>query len=69
VLLKSLKTKKYRGEPKTFSKRKVKVRKTNTVEVGEILELCSCPWKLCESWITEKNSTKIITPLYKSIVS
>jgi hypothetical protein len=49
VLLKSLKINKYRGEPKTFSKRKVKVRKTSIVEVGDILELCSCPWKLCDS--------------------
>ena len=37
------------GEPKTFSKRKVKVRKTSTVEMGELLELCSCSRKLCES--------------------
>jgi hypothetical protein len=43
VLLKYLKTKKYRGEPKTFSKIKVKVRKTSIVEVGASLELCSCP--------------------------
>ena len=48
VLLKSLKTKNYRGEPKTFSKRKVKVRKTSIIEVGAYFELSSCPWKLCE---------------------
>jgi hypothetical protein len=53
VLLKYLKTKKYRGEPKTFTKRKVKVRQMSNVEVRDSLELCSCPWKLCESWITE----------------
>ena len=27
------------------------MRKTNTVEVGDVLELCSCPWKICESWL------------------
>ena len=43
------KQKKNRGEPKTFSKRKVKVRWTSIVEMGELLELCSCPWKLCKS--------------------
>ena len=32
-----------------FSKRKVKVRETSIVEVGELLELCSCSRKLCES--------------------
>ena len=32
-----------------FSKRKVKVRETSIVEVGELLELCSCSQKLCES--------------------
>jgi len=45
-----LKSKK-RGEPKTFSKRKVKVRGTSIVEVGELLELCSCSRKLYESWL------------------
>jgi hypothetical protein len=49
VLLKSLKTKNIEGDLKTFSKRKVKVRKPSTVKVGDILELCSCSWKLCES--------------------
>ena len=32
-----------------FSKRKVKVRKTSIVEVGELLEVCSCSRQLCES--------------------
>ena len=32
-----------------FSKRKVKVRETSIVEVGELLELYSCSRKLCES--------------------
>ena len=27
------------------------VRKTSPVEVGELLELCSCSRKLCESWL------------------
>ena len=27
------------------------MRKTSIVEVGEILELCSCSRKLCESWL------------------
>jgi hypothetical protein len=31
----SLKTKKYRGEPKTFTKKKVKVRHMSNVEVGD----------------------------------
>ena len=34
-----------------FWKRKVKVRETSIVEVGELLELCSCSRKLCESWL------------------
>ena len=29
----------------------MKVRKTSIVEVGELLELCSCTRKLCESWL------------------
>ena len=29
----------------------MKVRKTSIVEVGELLELCSCSRKLCESYI------------------
>ena len=37
------------GNLKNFSKRKVKVRETSMVEVGELLELCSCSRKLCES--------------------
>ena len=27
------------------------MRKTSIVEVGELLQLCSCSWKLCESWL------------------
>ena len=27
------------------------VRKTSTVEVGELLELCSRPWKICKHWL------------------
>ena len=29
----------------------MKVRKTSIVEVGELLELCSCSRKLCEPWL------------------
>ena len=51
MLLYSLKTKKIKRGTQNFSKRKVKVRETSIVEVGELLELCSCSWKLCESWL------------------
>ena len=51
------KNKKYRGEPKTFQK-----EKWSTVEVGELLELCSCPWKLCEPWL-QKHFNKYNYPL------
>ena len=27
------------------------MRETSIVEVGASLELCSCSWKLCESWL------------------
>ena len=47
----SLKTTKIKRGTQNFSKRKVKVRKTSIVEVGELLELCSCSRKLCESWL------------------
>ena len=58
---------KKRGEPKNFSKRKVKVRETSIVEVGELLELCSCSRNFVNlDYI--KFSTKIIIPLYNSIV-
>ena len=50
-----------------ISKMKVKVRETNIVEVGASLELCSCSWQLCESWL-QKIFKKIIIPLYNSIV-
>ena len=39
----------FHGNILQLSKRKVKLRKTSIVEVGELLELCSCSRKLCES--------------------
>ena len=51
MLLYSLKTKKIKRGTQNFSKRKVKVRETSIVEVGELLELCSCSQKLCEYWL------------------
>ena len=44
-----VRNKKIKRGTQNFSKRKVKVRETSIVEVGELLELCSCSRKLCES--------------------
>ena len=41
----------------------MKVRETSIVEVGELLELCSCSRKLCESWLQKifiKNNYPIV---------
>ena len=62
MLLYSLK--KIKRGTQNFSKRKVKVRETSIVEVGELLELCSCSRKLCESWL-QKLFIKNNYPLVK----
>ena len=60
----SWKTTKIKRGTQNFSKRKVKVRKTSTIEVGELLELCSCSRKLCES-LLQKLFNKNNYPLVK----
>ena len=39
------------------------MRRTSTIKVGASLELCSCPWKLCEPWlqkILNKNNYPLV---------
>ena len=63
----TLKTRKIKRVTQNFSKRKVEVRETSIVEVGELLELYSCHGNFVN--LNDRNfSTKIIIPLYNSIV-
>ena len=43
-----VKNRKIKWGTQNFSKRKVKVRESSIVEVGDLLELCSCSRKLSE---------------------